>query len=254
MKHREIQKKYKIDHRIAVEENILAHADLVITSTHQERREQYGMYRHHDLPDLRGDPAGHRHRQILPLLPRQAHRTEQPFRERPVRPGLHAQGPQPLFLNPGKTADPGPVPAGQAQEHLRPVKAYGEDLELQAMANLAIFAGIRKDIDTMEDNERDVLTRMLLLMDKYDLYGRMAIPKRHDFEYEVPALYRIAAESRGVFVNPALTEPFGLTLLEASATGLPIVATNDGGPNDIMRNCHNGILVDPTDPRPSPRP
>jgi sucrose-phosphate synthase len=116
------------------------------------------------------------------------------------------------------------------------------------MANLAIFAGIRKDIDTMEDNERDVLTQMLLLMDKYDLYGRMAIPKRHDFEYEVPALYRIAADSRGVFVNPALTEPFGLTLLEASATGLPIVATNDGGPNDIMRNCHNGILVDPTDP------
>ncbi|HSO19097.1 MAG TPA: HAD-IIB family hydrolase, partial [Desulfosarcina sp.] len=68
-------------------------------------------------------------------------------------------------------------------------------------------------------------------------------PKKHDFEYEVPALYRIAAERRGVFVNPALTEPFGLTLLEASATGLPIVATDDGGPNDIVRNCSNGILV-----------
>jgi sucrose-phosphate synthase len=60
----------------------------------------------------------------------------------------------------------------------------------------------------------------------------------------VPALYRIAAEKHGVFVNPALTEPFGLTLLEASATGLPIVATNDGGPNDIVHNCQNGILVD----------
>ena len=85
---------------------------------------------------------------------------------------------------------------------------------------------------------------MLLAMDKYDLYGKMAIPKKHDFEYEVPALYRIAAERRGVFVNPALTEPFGLTLLEASATGLPIVATDDGGPNDIVHNCKNGILVD----------
>jgi sucrose-phosphate synthase len=112
------------------------------------------------------------------------------------------------------------------------------------MANLAMFAGLRKDIDAMADNEREVLTEMLLAMDKYDLYGKMAIPKKHDFEYEVPALYRIAAERRGVFVNPALTEPFGLTLLEASATGLPIVATNDGGPNDIVRNCKNGILVD----------
>ena len=47
-----------------------------------------------------------------------------------------------------------------------------------------------------------------------------------------------------MFINPALTEPFGLTLLEASATGLPIVATDDGGPNDIVRNCKNGLLVD----------
>ncbi len=129
------------------------------------------------------------------------------------------------------------------------IQAFGQDLTLQKLANLAIFAGIRKDIDTMEDNEREVLTRMLLLMDKFDLYGKMAIPKTHDFEYEVPALYRIAAERKGVFINPALTEPFGLTLLEASATGLPIVATNDGGPNDIVRNCRNGILVDATQPK-----
>ncbi len=126
------------------------------------------------------------------------------------------------------------------------VKAYGEDLELQAMSNLAVFAGIRKDITEKEENERNVLTRMLLFMDKYDLYGKMAIPKKHDFEYEVPELYRITAEKKGVFVNPALTEPFGLTLLEAAATGLPLVATHDGGPKDIIHNCDNGILVDPT--------
>jgi sucrose-phosphate synthase len=96
----------------------------------------------------------------------------------------------------------------------------------------------------MGDNEREVLTDMLLLMDRYDLYGKLAIPKRHDFATEVPELYRICAESRGVFVNAALVEPFGLTLIEASACGLPIVATNDGGPVDIVGNCANGILVD----------
>ena len=37
------------------------------------------------------------------------------------------------------------------------IKAYGEDRGLQAVANLAVFAGIRKDIETMEENERDVL-------------------------------------------------------------------------------------------------
>jgi len=50
-----------------------------------------------------------------------------------------------------------------------------------------------------------------------------------------------------VFVNPALTEPFGLTLIEAAASGLPLVATEDGGPRDILANCDNGVLVDPLD-------
>jgi sucrose-phosphate synthase len=126
------------------------------------------------------------------------------------------------------------------------IKAYGEDLELQSMANLAVFAGIRKDITKMEDNERDVLTEILLLMDKYDLYGKIAIPKKHDFEYEVPELYRIAAEKKGVFVNSALTEPFGITLIEAAASGLPIIGPQDGGPQDIIQNCQCGILIDTT--------
>ncbi|HEY6044655.1 MAG TPA: HAD-IIB family hydrolase, partial [Nitrosospira sp.] len=49
------------------------------------------------------------------------------------------------------------------------------------------------------------------------------------------------------FVNPALTEPFGLTAIEAAATGLPIVVTEDGGPRDIIANCNNGVLINPLD-------
>ena len=128
------------------------------------------------------------------------------------------------------------------------ITAYGENKALQKKSNLAIFAGIRKDIQTMEDNEREVLTEILLLMDKYNLYGKMAIPKSHDAQLEVPELYRIAAETGGVFVNAALTEPFGLTLIESAATGIPIVATDDGGPRDIISNCKNGILVNVSEP------
>jgi sucrose-phosphate synthase len=51
-----------------------------------------------------------------------------------------------------------------------------------------------------------------------------------------------------LFVNPALTEPFGLTLLEAAACGLPMVATDDGGPREIQARCQNGLLADVTDP------
>ena len=60
-------------------------------------------------------------------------------------------------------------------------------------------------------------------------------------------MYRWAACRGGIFVNPALTEPFGLTLLEASSCGLPIISTDDGGPKEIHSKCDNGLLVDVSD-------
>ncbi|MDH5682171.1 MAG: HAD-IIB family hydrolase, partial [Spirochaetota bacterium] len=124
------------------------------------------------------------------------------------------------------------------------VNAYGKSQELQKAANLVIIAGSRDVISEAEKSSRDVLTDLLLLIDKYDLYGRVAYPKSHEPQ-EIPMLFRLAMKSRGVFINPALTEPFGLTLIEAAASGLPVVATEDGGPKEIIRHCKNGILIDP---------
>jgi sucrose-phosphate synthase len=239
----DIIKKFKIDRRIDAEEQILARADLVVTSTRHEIKEQYGLYQNKDVPEYRVIPPGIG---IDTFYPYYHDHLEDP---QPSENARFAQASMLKELNRFFTIPEKPLVLALSRPDKRKnisglVQAYGKDLDLQSMANLAVFAGLRKDIDAMGDNEREVLTEMLLAMDKYDLYGKMAIPKKHDFEYEVPALYRIAAERRGVFINPALTEPFGLTLLEASATGLPIVATNDGGPNDIIRNCKNGILVD----------
>jgi sucrose-phosphate synthase len=36
-------------------------------------------------------------------------------------------------------------------------------------------------------------------------------------------------------------------LIESAACGLPIIAPRDGGPQDIIRNCHCGCLVNPSD-------
>lgn len=127
------------------------------------------------------------------------------------------------------------------------IDAYGTDKELQALANLVIFAGIRKDINTMGEGEKEVLTDILLLMDKYDLYGKLAIPKKHDIENEIGAIYQYSAGKRGTFVNLSLHENFGLTTIEAASTGLPVVITKNGGPSEIVPKCHNGYLVDPTD-------
>ena len=75
------------------------------------------------------------------------------------------------------------------------------------------------------------------------MYGKVAYPKKH-LPSQIPALYRLATSRGGVFVNPALTEPFGLSLLEASSCGLRIISTDDGGPKEICSKCENGLLVD----------
>ena len=51
-----------------------------------------------------------------------------------------------------------------------------------------------------------------------------------------------------MFVNPALHEPFGLTLVEAAAAGVPVVATCHGGPCEIVAALGHGLLVDPRNP------
>ncbi|MGD9281937.1 MAG: glycosyltransferase, partial [Desulfobacterales bacterium] len=246
MKAEVINKRFKIDHRIQMEEEVLKKADLIITSTHQEIREQYGQYDNKDIPKYEVMPPGLDIDKFYPFYHDMLPETDKEEIE------LYAQASMLEELNRFFMHPDRPVILSLCRPDKRKniaglIKAYGEDLELQSMANLALFAGIRKDITEMQDNERDVLTEILLLMDKYDLYGKIAIPKKHDFEHEVPELYRIAAEKKGVFVNSALTEPFGLTLIEAAACGLPIVAPDDGGPRDIIKNCPCGVLVDTTD-------
>ena len=46
-----------------------------------------------------------------------------------------------------------------------------------------------------------------------------------------------------VFCSSSTNEPFGLVILEAMARGIPVISTNCKGPSDIIKNYHNGILV-----------
>lgn len=233
LKESSIESQYNLAQRIEAEEITLGNANLMVTSTNQEVEQQYQIYDNYHPRRMTVIPPGvdlgrfHKPRALESTSPMKAALAR--FLDHPKRPMVLA------IARPDERKNLATL-----------VRAFGENKKLREMANLVIVAGNRDDISVMDKGAREVLTQLLLLFDKYDLYGCAAYPKHHESEH-IEDLFRMAVKTRGVFVNPALTEPFGLTLIEAAACGLPIVATEDGGPRDIIGLCNNGVLIDPLD-------
>ena len=60
---------------------------------------------------------------------------------------------------------------------------------------------------------------------------------------------RYAARNRWVYVNPALHDTRGIAVLEAMASGLPVVTTSTGCTAQLVGDGNYGCLIDPTDSR-----
>ncbi|MFP4252522.1 MAG: HAD family hydrolase [Guyparkeria sp.] len=227
-----IESTYAMSTRVRAEEEVLAAADLVVVSTGQEIEEQYGLYDWADPEKMTVIPPGVNLERFTPppegFSPPICADLKRFLRE-PERPVVLA------LSRPDERKNIATL-----------VEAFGSHPTLREQANLVIIAGNRDDIRDMDAGPRKVLTDLLLLIDYHDLYGVAAYPRHHASD-DVPDLYRLVTRSGGVFINPALTEPFGLTLIEAAAAGAPILATEDGGPRDIIAACENGELIDPLD-------
>jgi sucrose-phosphate synthase len=229
-----LERKYKFPLRIEAEEIALETASMVVTSTHQEVQQQYELYDHYVPARMEVIPPG------VDL------KCFSPPDENWKRPAIADELAR-FLREPDKPMILTLARPDERKNLEALVRVYGECQQLQDLANLVLVMGTREDLRELPRAQQTIVQNVLHLIDRYDLYGKVAYPKSHA-PGDIPELYRLATTLRGVFINPALTEPFGLTLLEAGATGLPIVATNDGGPRDIIANCRNGLLVDVREP------
>jgi len=170
-----IESRYNISQRIEAEEVAIGSAAMVVASTHQEVNQQYACYDNYqtkrmsvippgvDLSRFHPPVRGDRYERILTLL--------KPFLNSPKKPMIVA------------------VSRADERKNISSlIRAYGESSELQSIANLIIIAGNREDISALDKGARDVLTDILMLIDRYNLYGKVAYPKQHQQE-DIPALH-----------------------------------------------------------------
>lgn len=125
-------------------------------------------------------------------------------------------------------------------------EAYGKSKDLQERCNLILIAGKLRTEESTDHEEISEIEKLYQIIEQYQLHGKIRwlgvrLPKSDTGE-----IYRVIADRQGVFVQPALFEAFGLTILEAMITGLPTFATRFGGPLEIIQNKSNGFYINPT--------
>ncbi len=243
---------YHFARRIAAERVAMNHAGRVITSTCQERFEQYGH------PAYRGavDPAEDaRFRVVPPGVNMRIFDAETPGPQ-----DQHVAALLEQVLERDIAPERRDLPAvlcssrlDSKKNHVGLVSAFAESAELQAAANLLLAVRGAQDIHSREGlspAERAILDEIVALAEAHGLWGKIGVISLVS-QQELATAYRYLSCRRSVFALTALYEPFGLAPLEAMAAGLPAVVTRNGGPSESLREGDRefGVLVDPTDPQ-----
>ncbi|KAL3725354.1 hypothetical protein ACJRO7_030379 [Eucalyptus globulus] len=128
------------------------------------------------------------------------------------------------------------------------VEWYAKNSKLRELANLVVVAGY---IDVKKSKDREEIAeieKMHELMKEYNLDGQFRWMAAQTNRARNGELYRYIADTRGVFVQPAFYEAFGLTVVEAMTCGLPTFATCHGGPAEIIEHGVSGYHIDPYHP------
>jgi sucrose synthase len=128
------------------------------------------------------------------------------------------------------------------------VEMYGKSEKLKELVHLVIVGGethVEKSKDREEQKEIELMHN---LIKQYKLQKHFRWIRSQTNRVRNGELYRYIADSRGAFVQPALYEGFGLTVVEAMASGLPTFATSHGGPSEIIEHGISGYQIDPYHP------
>ncbi|XP_068658391.1 sucrose synthase 4-like [Aristolochia californica] len=128
------------------------------------------------------------------------------------------------------------------------VEWYSKFTRLRELVNLVVVAGCNNVKKSRDREEIEEIEKMHYIINEYKLDGQFRWISAQTNRARNGELYRYIADTKGAFVQPALYEAFGLTVVEAMTCGLPTFATCHGGPAEIIEDGISGFHVDPYHP------
>ena len=247
---REVDGRYNFGARIKAERTAISRAKKIVTNSVAERREQYAHPAYMGLAD---PEDGDRFAVIAPganfdiFSPEARSPWEDEVLGR-IR-EVHERD-----ISPERRGLPAVIAWSRLdpkKNHLGLVRAFASSGELRRKANLVMITrGLENPLhnpDEATDEQRPVIEELISGIERAGLWGLVSAFSLSG-QTALAALYRWGADTGGVFCLPAEYEPFGMTVIEAMAVGLPVVATENGGPRETTDEGRAGLLTDPHDP------
>ncbi|TYC02995.1 MAG: glycosyltransferase family 1 protein [Kosmotoga sp.] len=244
----EMNEDYKFTSRITAERLAMKYSSVNIVSTSMERFQQYAHDLYNNWVDVNDDS---KFAHISPgvntdIFTNKSKEIDSEIREK-IKKIINKYG------SPDRIGKPLIVASSRLEpkkNHIGLLKSYIASEKLKEKANLVIvvrsLTDPYKEYKEKPEPERKVLGQLIELIQKEKLQDRVLFLDITN-QKELSALYRVASKWNSVFAITTLYEPFGLAPIEAMACGLPVVATKNGGPSEILRDNGEeyGVLVDP---------
>lgn len=242
--------RYNFGARIGAERAAMARSAAIVANSEAERREQYDHPAYRGAVDVRDDA---RFAVIPPgvnfdIFDPEARGPQEEGTRESIR-AAHERD-----IDPQRRGLPAVIAWSRLdpkKNHRALVDAFAGSAELRERANLVMITrGIDdplRDPGGASDEERPILEALISTVDRAGLWGGVSAFGLSG-QTALAALYRWGADTGGIFCLPAEHEPFGMTVVEAMAVGLPVVATQNGGPQETTDGGRSGLLADPHDP------
>jgi len=246
-----VNKKFSFHTRLFAERTILDWADGVIVATEEERYQQYGLFMYEgaiDVEDIRFKliPPGVNTEKFYTSNSKSL--KEDIVAEKKIM-SIMEDG-----IDPSRRSLPGILTVARLDPKkniLGLLKAYASNKKLQELANLYISAGgmldptLIKNWEGMQTSYKNLLKDIRKIIVKSNIQGKVVLTDIFNYEFEYPGILRYAAKNKWVYANTSFFEPRGITLLEAIASGLPIITTCLGSIPELIEEGNYGYLIDP---------